>query len=148
MSEISFYHLLSTSLERALPRLLEEVFAKGERAVVKVSSRERVEELNRLLWTYGEASFLPHGAARDGNPGEQPIWLTAEEENPNAATLLVLVEAAEVNGFSSFARYLDLFDGKDDAAVEKARALWRRAKAEGLSLTYWQETASGWQRKA
>jgi DNA polymerase III subunit chi len=148
VAEISFYHLSSTPLERALPRLLEEAVSKGHRAVVKAPSPERVEALDRALWSFGEASFLAHGSTRDGNPREQPIWLTAEAENPNGATLLVLVEGAEWGAFSSFARLIDLFDGNDAAAVESARALWRRARAQGLSLSYWQETASGWQRKA
>ncbi len=147
MSEISFYHLLSTPLERALPRLLEEALAKRERALVKAPSPERVEELDRALWTYGEASFLPHGSAREGNPQEQPIWLTAEDENPNGATLLIVVDGGECGALSSFARAIDLFDGNDAAAVESARALWRRARAEGHALSYWQETASGWQKK-
>lgn len=148
MAEIAFYHLSSTPLERALPRLLEEALSKGERAVVKAPSPERVNELNRLLWIYGEASFLPHGSARDGNPGEQPVWLTAQDENPNGAILRVLVDGADCGAFAAFERTIDLFDGRDAEAVEGARALWRRARAEGLPLGYWQETASGWQRKA
>ncbi len=148
MAEISFYHLSSTPLERALPRLLEEALAKGRRVVVKAPSPERIEELNTALWTYGEASFLPHGSAREGNAAAQPVWLTAAEENPNGATLLVLVDGAEPGALSSFAGSINLFDGGNAAAVESARALWRRARAEGHALSYWQETASGWQKKA
>ena len=68
MTEIGFYHLLTTPLERALPRLLERARAQGYRLVVRAASSERVEHLNALLWTYDEAGFLPHGSARDGDP--------------------------------------------------------------------------------
>ena len=75
MAEIGFYHLLSTPLERALPRLLERAFAQGHRIVVRAGSSERVEYLCAALWTYEEAAFLPHGSVSDGHAARQPIWL-------------------------------------------------------------------------
>ncbi|MEE8275449.1 MAG: DNA polymerase III subunit chi, partial [Alphaproteobacteria bacterium] len=87
MTEIGFYHLQTTALERALPRLLAKAYEAGMRTVVLAGSEERIEALNAALWTFDPASFLPHGSARDGDVDAQPIYLTTEEENPNAATL-------------------------------------------------------------
>ena len=70
MAEIGFYHLLSTPLERALPRLLERARAQDLRIVIRAASAERVEHLNALLWTYNDTSFLAHGSARDGDPAQ------------------------------------------------------------------------------
>ena len=148
MAEIGFYHLLSSSLEQALPRLLERALAQGYRVVVRAASPERVEHLNAILWTFDEASFLPHGAARDGQPAAQPIWLTCLDENPNAATMLVLVDGSDAIDLAAFARCADLFDGNDGEAVTAARERWRRARAAGHTLTYWQQTPSGWEKKA
>jgi len=147
VAEIGFYHLLSTPLDRALPRLLERARAGGHRIVVRAASAERVEHLNALLWTYDEASFLAHGSARDGNPASQPIWLGERAENPNDASMLVLVDGVEAADLAAFARIADMFDGNDDSAVEAARERWRRAKAAGHTLTYWQQTAAGWEKK-
>jgi DNA polymerase-3 subunit chi len=148
VAEIGFYHLLSTPLERALPRLLERARAQGYRIVVRAASSERVEHLNALLWTYDEASFLAHGSARDGNPASQPIWLSDGQDNPNDAAMLVLLDGVEAEDLASFARCADFFDGNDDAAVASARERWRRAAASGHTLTYWQQTAAGWEKKA
>ena len=148
LTEIGFYHLLSTSLERALPRLLERAWSQGFRVVVRAASPDRIEYLSAALWTYEEGSFLPHGSARDGDPELQPIWLTDHDENPNAASMIVLVDGWEAPDLQSFARCADLFDGKDPAAVEAARGRWRRAREAGHNLTYWQQTVSGWERKA
>jgi DNA polymerase III subunit chi len=147
MADIGFYHLLTTPLDRALPRLLERAFAQGYRIVVRAASADRVEHLNSVLWTYDDSSFLPHGAPRDGNAASQPIWLTDGDDNPNGATMLVLVDGAEPGDPAPYARVADLFDGNDADAVEAARARWRRAKAAGHSLTYWQQTGAGWQKK-
>ncbi len=148
MAEISFYELSSTPLERALFRLLEKARSEGHRMVVKASSKERVERLNTVLWTYEDASFLPHGSVADGNPQSQPIWLTEREENPNGADLLFLVDGAECEALSGFPFRIDLFEGRDEAAVEEARRRWRRNRGQGHTLSFWQESPSGWTRKA
>src|SRR4051812_10977004 len=147
VAEIGFYHLLTTPLERALPRLLERARAQGYRIVVRAASADRIEHLNAALWTYDEASFLPHGSARDGNAASQPIWLTDGDDNPNAATMLVLVDGAEPGDLTQYARIADLFDGGDADAVSAARDRWRRAKSAGHTLTYWQQTGAGWEKK-
>ena len=149
MAEIGFYHLTATPLERALPRLLERAVSGGHRVLVRAASAERVEHLNAVLWTYDEASFLPHGSARDGNAAVQPIWLTEGADNPNAASMLVLVDAGDelAADLVLFTRVADLFDGGDPEAVAAARARWREARAAGHTLTYWQQTPSGWERR-
>jgi DNA polymerase-3 subunit chi len=148
MAEIGFYHLLSTPLDRALPRLLERAVGQGHRVVIRAGSPERVEHLNALLWIYDEAGFLPHGSARDGNAAAQPIWLTERAENPNAASILFLVDGVEAGDLDAFGRCIDMFDGNDPDAVAAARSRWRGATAAGHALTYWQQTEKGWEKKA
>ena len=72
MSEVGFYHLKGWTLERALPRLLERALAEGHRVVVMTGSEERAAALDGHLWTYSEASFLPHGRARR-QPSRQDV---------------------------------------------------------------------------
>jgi len=147
MTEVGFYHLKTTPLERALPRLLERALAEGHRVLVRAGSDERVKALDAALWSFGEASFLPHGTARDGNADRQPVFLTAMDENPNRATMLVLVDGAKCRALDAFRRVCDMFDGNDAEAVAAARERWREAKAEGHELVYWQQGESGWERR-
>jgi DNA polymerase-3 subunit chi len=147
MTEIGFYQLQATPLERALPKLLERGLAAGFRIVVLAGSGERVDHLDALLWTYDEASFLPHGSRRDGRPELQPIWLTESDENPNAADMLVLTDGAVSSRLAEYRRCLDLFDGSDETALGAARERWRLAKAAGYAPTYWQQTPTGWTKK-
>ena len=148
MTEVSFYHLEREPLDRALPKLLEKVAERGLRAVVIAGSEARVEALNEYLWTYRRDGFLAHGAARDGHAAEQPIYLTTEEQNPNGATVLILVDGADAGFKATFDRCLDLFDGTDPDALGEARQRWRAAKAAGFDLTYWQQGPGGWEKKA
>jgi DNA polymerase-3 subunit chi len=148
MTEVGFYHLTRTPLERALPKLLERALASGLRAVVMAGSAERVAALDAALWTYEQLSFLPHGSARDGEPELQPIWLTAEDENPNGAQVLVLTDGAASQHVGDYARCLDMFDGRDPEAVQAARGRWKLFRDAGHALAYWQQNeAGGWERK-
>jgi DNA polymerase-3 subunit chi len=148
MASVDFYHLTRSALEPALGRLLEKVLASGQRAVVLASSAERVEALDRALWTIGRDSFLPHGSRADGFAEHQPVFLTHEADYPNGATVLVLVDGAEVEPEAAFQRCLVMFDGGDEAAVGQARDLWRRWRDGGKALTYWQQTERGWTKAA
>lgn len=148
MTEIAFYHLERSSLDGALPRLLEKALASGLRVVVKAGSEERVEALNAALWTYAQGSFLPHGSGRDGNAADQPVWLTAGDDNPNGAKVLALVDGAASAHVGDFERCLELFDGGDGAALGAAREHWKAYKDSGFALTYWRQGGDGrWQKQ-
>ena len=149
MTDIGFYHLTQTPLERALPQILEKAVASGKRTIVRVGSDERVAFLNAMLWTYDPASFLPHGTLREGDPEEQPVWLTAAGDNANGAQILVLTDGVEATDIDGFERCLEIFDGRDPSAVTVARDHWRDYRAKGFGLTYWQQSESGgWEKKA
>jgi len=147
MTEVGFYHLRNTSLERALPRLLERALTEGHRVVVMAGSPERVQHLDDLLWTYSEESFLPHGAAKYGHADREPIWITVHDENPNSASMLVLVDGARSALVERYARCCDMFDGNDEAAVAAARERWRAAKAAGHRLVYWEQVEGRWEKR-
>jgi len=148
MVEIGFYHLDRTPLDEALPKLLEKALGSGARVLLRAPDSATVDRLNRLLWTYGEASFLPHGSAAEGWPEQQPIYLTAQDENPNGADILAQVGGATMADLTPFRRVLDLFDGTDPIALDAARARWRDYKQAGHVLTYWQQKPQGgWEKK-
>lgn len=148
-TEIWFYHLEHRTLEEVLPNLLERSLERGWRAAVQATSAERVEALDTLLWAYAEESFLPHGTQRDGTPEAQPIYLTTEPDNPNAAKVRFLVDGAELGGADTYDRIVFLFDGRDGGAVARARAAWQDAKDKGFAVSYWQQDPDGrWQKRA
>jgi DNA polymerase-3 subunit chi len=148
VTEIRFYHLEQRRIDQALPPLLERALEEGRRVLVRASSDEMVAALNERLWTYDDASFLPHGAAGDGDPMTQPIFLTSELENPNAATMLVQLSGADTgDADDAFDLVVLLFDGRDEAALAHARSEWRRLKDQGRTISYWREGDEGrWER--
>ena len=149
MTEIRFYHLTRTSLEQALPQLLEKALERGWRAVVMAGTDARVEALNQHLWTYKERSFLPHGSAKDGFAARQPVWLTSADENPNGAHVLFLVDGAATQDPAAFPLVAEIFDGSDPDAVQDARRRWKAYRQAGHELTYWKQDDRGrWHKGA
>jgi len=154
MPEALFYHLEHRSLEDVLPSLLEKTRERGWKANVRVGNAERLETLDTHLWTFSEQSFLAHGTAADGNPSRQPVYLTTENDNPNSADVLFLVDGAKIEDWRAgelkgFTRIVLLFDGQEEEALSTARSAWKNAKESGHDVTYWKETPGGrWEKQA
>ena len=149
MTPVFFYHLERQPLDAVLPKLLATSLERGWRVVVQAASEERAEALASQLWSLDEDSFLPHGTKADGFADLQPVWLTAVDENPNNANIRFYVDGAEVGDIGGLTRAVIMFDGNDGEAVEAARAGWKRFKAAGHEVSYWQQDEQGrWQNRA
>jgi len=150
MAELWFYHLESSDLEAMLPPLLEKCLQRGWRAIVRGGEAERLGALDQSLWAYRDDSFLPHALAGDAklDSAHQPVLLTSGLDNPNAAKALFLIDGAEPGDISAYERACLIFDGRDPAATEKARARWKEARAAGVQASYWRESAAGkWEKQ-
>jgi DNA polymerase III subunit chi len=146
MTETLFYHLERRGLEDVLPGLIEKTLERGWRALIRAESAERAEAVDTLLWTYDEASFLPHAQQGDGDSARQTVLIAVEETNANAANVLFLVGGASPPAWDrddGFTRIVLLFDGRDPAMLGAARAAWKDAKAAGHDVTYWKEQPTG-----
>lgn len=143
MTEIQFYHLLSTPLERALPKVMEKAIATGENVLVLVDGEQTMDRLNKAMWEYEERSFLPHGSSKDPHPDKQPIYITYAEENPANAKILVVTDGSQLDDFGDFTKVLDMFNGHDDAEVSKARKRWKAYKDAGHEMRYIQQQPNG-----
>ena len=149
MTVIQFYHLRSTTRERAVPKLMEKALASGSRVVMMAESEGTLRSMSDALWTNDADSFLPHGSAREAHPDEQPIILTLADENPNKADILCVLDGVSPPSLPTYAKVLDVFDGSDDAAVKAARARWAQYKEAGHKLQYvQQQPGGGWKVEA
>ncbi|MCI4664462.1 MAG: DNA polymerase III subunit chi [Neomegalonema sp.] len=150
-SEVFFYHLTRRRLEQVLPGLLSRTLEQGWRAIVRAGSAERLDHLDRLLWSFAEESFLPHATASLGFADRQPIYLTVGDDAPNQPDLLFLTDGvtAEPASLRAFRRTCVLFDDRDHEAKHRARAFWKAVVAADLAATYFAERESGgWEKKA
>lgn len=146
--DVWFYHLEQTSIEQALPDLLERTLARGWRALVRSPDPGRLSHLDAWLWSYREDSFLPHGLAEEADAQRQPILVTHGPDNLNAAQAVFLLDDADPGPLDGFERCIFLFEGRDEAAVVAARRRWREVKAAGYPASYWRQSERGaWEKQ-
>ena len=147
--------------------MLEKTLERGDRAVVRVSSVRREEELDMFLWMDPAAGFLPHGRAgvfRGGGEDfttEQPVLLTtatgeeeASSEVVNGAKVLFhwqeggdgMIDIGEDGG--RFSLCCLLYEGEDEDARVMAEDLWGRlCKTEGIEAGFWHQERGGWRKR-
>lgn len=131
MTRIDFYTLQPDSPgDRFILtcRLLERVRADGLRVLVHCPDTELARHLDRLLWTYREDSFLPHGIV---GPASQPLDLSltpiliSGDGSPESETEVLINLASEVPPFfSRFERVCEPID-QDPAVRDAGRARYR-----------------------
>lgn len=150
MADVAFYHLQTVSLETALPQLLAKCLERDWRVVVEVGEPSRLRALDDHLWTFSEASFLPHAGEGASDPQRQPIWLSATPDNPNGAAVRFFVEGAlpgDDHDLDTYQRAILMFDGTKPDAVQAARGVWKTLRDDGHTLSYWRQSETGaWKR--
>lgn len=154
--EYWFYHLEASTLEDVLPGLLEKVRERGWTALVKLGNAgpenkngEKLAELDQYLWTFKDASFLPHG--RDDEPlsDAQPILLTSTAETAGGKDCVLLIDGAEVPDMAGVTRAIVMINGRNSNDVTRERGRWKKLSDAGVSLAYFQQDARGsWVKKA
>jgi len=152
VTEVWFYHLERSAVDAVLPDLLERTLKRGWRALVRSPDPQRIAQLDEVLWTYRDESFLPHGRADEPMAERQPILLSTADERANGAHALFLLDGAELGrdpgALAGYERLLYLFDGRDEAQRLMARERWREAKGLGADVSYWRQTERGWEKQA
>lgn len=149
MGAARFYHVRHSTPEDILRRLIERARAEGHRVVLRGVSAAWLESLDARLWTEPEDGFLPHGLAGGPHDADQPVLLTAGRELPPPPGSLLVAEGAPADPAEAAAveRLCIVFDGRDPAAVEAARAQWQAMAAAGVPAEYWSNEGGRWALK-
>ena len=147
--DIGFYHVMRQPLEQAVAQILERAYSRGQRTAVLVADEGRMQALDAVLWTYDDASFLPHATSRNQQADLQPILIGTQGPWANAPEVLLAVATPLPDELTAFERVAYVFDGREDAQLQAARQAWSALKASGLARSYYQQReAGGWEKKA
>ena len=105
----------------------------------------QLARISAALWA-PKGTFLAHGAAGGADDARQPILLSDTLGAPNEARFLALADGLWREGAEAFERVFLLFD---DAAIDAARAVWRKlGEDEGAERNYWRQLDGGRWEKA
>ncbi|MCG6897902.1 MAG: DNA polymerase III subunit chi [Thiocapsa sp.] len=140
MTRIDFYSLEADSTgDRFLLtcRLVERIRTTDVRILIHCPDSEQARHLDRLLWTFRDESFLPHGLVGRSDPALTPILISADG-NPVTEDQVLINLAPQVPAFfGRFERLCEPID-HDPAARLAGRQRFRYYRDRGYPLEHHQ----------
>lgn len=147
-AELMFYLVsdarLPGDLNALVPTLLEKILAGGHQALVRCPDAAWAEQLNEALWQHTPSSFLPHGGPKDATPEQQPVYITAGQENPAGARMLLRLNGAPSEDIDAFDRVFDLFMGTDSER-QAGRTRYKHFREKEYPLKIFTYTNGRWE---
>lgn len=120
---VDFYLLnrhLSDGRLRVACRLAQKIYKLGHRAYILTRDEREARQLDDLLWTFDQGSFVPHHRASPEPGGEEsPIAIGHEPPGSDGGNVLISLIEATPACFEDFERIADVVDDLDE---EKAKA--------------------------
>ena len=143
MREANVYILSNLSWVKAFPKIMEVAVSKGAKVHVRCDSEAIVQEIDNLLWTYEQLSFLPHATDKDPMPNEQPIIISSQNKPLNSADVLALVGKDIPENIQDYKKALILCDPKDASAKEATYKQIDFLKKNDFKIRYFKQNQNG-----
>lgn len=130
---IDFYILSDESPDacaRLSCRLAEKAWKAGHTVYIHAGSAAQAAELDDLLWTFRDGSFVPHARLDERHDPPPPVLIGSTDPQDIAADVLINL-AAEVPAF--FTRFDRIAEIVDPAAAgrQAGRARFRHYREHG-----------------
>ena len=136
MTEVDFYILKDKAPQAGMQfacRLAEKIFKDGHQVYINTTSGQQLKQLDDLLWTFRQGSFLPHAVCTGDEPEATPILLGHAIEPDGPSDVLVNLAEDIPAFFSRFSRVTELVSG-DDTQREMARTRYKFYKDRGYTV--------------
>lgn len=104
---------------------------------------ERMEEINDLLWTFDDTSFIPHGSQSDLNAEKQKVYLTCNEENPNNSKIIFSVDGIIIKKPDDWTRCVYIFNEQNLLVTDELESYKREIKDLEYIQKYFEQDQNG-----
>jgi len=135
--KVDFYLLDSADARSRLAtacRLAEKAVEQGLRVAVRTSGPGETAELDELMWTFSDRSFVPHGVwpAEPDFVEATPVMISGGPLPDSHSDVLINLGGDVPAEFGRFARVCEIVAGDEDAK-RRARVRWRAYKDAGVA---------------
>jgi DNA polymerase-3 subunit chi len=140
VTQVDFYITGENSADARLKlacTLCDEAMQRDQHVFVNVTSEREARQLDELLWTFLQGSFIPHRIVEkplEEAPREPVVIGLAQEPAGQRWDLLVNLAADVPEFFSRYARVVEVVDG-DAARREQSRERYRFYRDRGYPLS-------------
>lgn len=115
-------------------RLAEKAYDQGLKVAVRTSSPAETAEVDELLWTFADGSFIPHGVwpAEPDFAAVTPVLVGMNALPESHRDVLINLGADAPADFSAYARVCDVVGGDEDGK-QSGRRRWRTYRDAGCT---------------
>ena len=136
MTRVDFYVLPNADpAQRPLLacKLAEKAYSQGLKVYIHTASEGDTQQLDELLWTFRDGSFLPHAihSAVSGDP--PPILLGHDHEPAGHTDVLINLGSDIPRFFGRFERVAELVDQRTELLAQ-SRERFRYYRERGYEL--------------
>jgi DNA polymerase-3 subunit chi len=115
-------------------RLAEKAYKLKNNVYAHTTSEAEAGQLDELLWTFREGSFVPHGLLADQPDARTPVQIGTPEQATTQGELLINLSAAAPTFAANFARVAEIVDNSE-ASKQAARERFKQYREMGLEPT-------------
>lgn len=139
MTRIDFYILTSDSTEARLRfacRIADKAFQQRQKVVLHAGSASEAQQLDELLWTFSQSSFVPHRIVRAGQPAPPPepvLIVHGELSIELPADCMINLDARVPETFSRYLRVAEIVDAEPTRRTQ-GRERFRFYRDRGYEL--------------
>jgi DNA polymerase-3 subunit chi len=115
-------------------RIAEKACDQGLRVAVRTASPSETAEIDDLMWTFSDRSFVPHAVwpAEPAVADETPVLIASSALPASHRDVLINLATDTPADATSFGRICEVVGGDEDAK-QRARLRWRGYREAGLS---------------
>jgi DNA polymerase III subunit chi len=136
MTRVDFYLLqdnAETGKNLAVCKLAHKAFSLGHRIYIYAPDSGQAQTLDRLLWTFNQGSFIPHGLSADAPDADIPVLIGYDDPPVTYEDVLIQLTPQVPEFFSRFQRVAEVVNGGEEDKAQ-ARERFRFYRDRGYAL--------------
>ena len=136
--DVLFHHFHSIGSKNYLLyvcKLVEKGFKQKIQPIyIQTKNQQQAVQLDKLLWTFKQDSFIPHTVVGDSDLDPTPVQIGWNENQFHTAAAIVNLSEEIPISYLESKKIHEIIDD-DEVKKNKARERWKNYKAEGCRLS-------------
>lgn len=100
MAEINIYK--TENINQILPKLIESIISKRTKIYILCNDSEQVKEIDYLLWSYSQLSFIPHATTSDIYQNDQMVLIGTDPNHKWRGEIIISIPSPDSKTLKSF----------------------------------------------
>jgi DNA polymerase-3 subunit chi len=133
-TRVDFYILAASKPASRLQfacRLTAKAYSLNNRVYAHASSPAEAEQLDKLLWTFKQGSFIPHEALGENEAERAPVRIGTPDRFENEGELLINLTDTAPDFATNYTRVVEIVDGQEASRLS-GRTRFKQYRTMGL----------------